>query len=42
MNATIQALLISLLREIEDGATSEEVRDIMQSLLHYAQGGRVQ
>jgi alkylhydroperoxidase/carboxymuconolactone decarboxylase family protein YurZ len=40
VNATVQALLIALLREIEDGATVEELRDIMDSLLHYAQGNR--
>jgi hypothetical protein len=42
VNATVQAVLISLLHELNDGATLDELRDIMDGLLHYAQGGRTQ
>jgi hypothetical protein len=42
VNATVQATLISLQREIEDGATVEEIRDIIDGLLYFAQGKRMQ
>jgi hypothetical protein len=42
INATVQATLISLQREIEDGATVEEIRDIIDGLLYFAQGKRMQ
>ena len=38
--ATVQAVLITLLRELDDGATFEEMREIVETLLHYAQGKR--
>jgi hypothetical protein len=40
INAAVQAVLITLLREMDDGATFEELRDIVETLLHYAQGKR--
>jgi len=42
VNATVQATLISLQREIDDGATVEEIRDIIDGLLYFAQGKRMQ
>jgi len=42
VNATVQATLISLQREIDDGATIEEMREIIEGLLYFAQGKRVQ
>jgi hypothetical protein len=41
INATMQALLINLLAEIERGASIEEMRDVMQGLLRQAQGPRI-
>jgi hypothetical protein len=42
VNATVQATLISLQREIDDGATIEEMREIIEGLLYFAQGKRMQ
>ena len=42
VNATVQATLISLQREIDDGATIEEMREIIEGLLYFAQGRRTQ
>jgi hypothetical protein len=40
VNAAVQAVLITLLREMDDGANIEEMREIVETLLHYAQGKR--
>ena len=42
VNATVQATLISLQRELDDGATLEEIKEIVAGLLYYAQGKRTQ
>jgi hypothetical protein len=41
VNAAVQATLISLQRELDDGATLEDIRVIVAGLLHYAQGKKV-
>jgi hypothetical protein len=41
VNAAVQATLISLQRELDDGATLEDMRVIVAGLLHYAQGKKV-
>lgn len=40
VNAVVQATLISLQREIDDGATIEELAEIIAGLLYFAQGQR--
>ena len=42
VNATVQATLISIQRELDDGATLEEIKEIVAGLLYYAQGKRTQ
>ena len=41
VNAAVQATLISLLQEIENGATVDEMFEIMTGLLYFAQGNKV-
>ena len=40
INAAVQAVLMSLLRELDDGADLTEMREIVEGLLYYAQGKR--
>ena len=40
INSAVQAVLITLLRELDDGADLTEMRDIVEGLLYYAQGKR--
>jgi len=42
VNAAVQATLIALQSEIRDGADLEEIAEIIEGLLHFAQGGRLQ
>jgi len=42
VNSGIQATLIAIQRELDDGATLEEIREIVAGLLYFAQGKRVQ
>jgi len=42
VNSGIQATLIAIQRELDDGATIEEIREIVAGLLYYAQGKRTQ
>lgn len=40
VNAVVQATLIAIQREIDDGATLEEIAEIVAGLLYFAQGQR--
>jgi len=42
VNAAVQATLIALQSEIRDGADIDELAEIIEGLLYYAQGGRTQ
>jgi hypothetical protein len=42
INGTVQAVLRALLAEVEDGATIKELKDVMEGLLYYAEGKRIQ
>jgi len=42
VNAAVQATLIALRNEIRDGADIDELAEIIEGLLYYAQGGRTQ
>jgi len=42
VNSGIQATLIAIQRELDDGATIEEIREIVAGLLYYSTGQKTQ
>jgi len=42
VNSGIQATLIAIQRELDDGATIEEIREIVAGLLYYSSGQKTQ
>lgn len=42
VNAGIQATLLAIQHELDDGATLEEIKEIVAGLLYFAEGKRIQ
>lgn len=42
VNAGIQATLLAIQHELDDGATLEEIKEIVAALLYFAEGKRIQ
>lgn len=42
VDAGIQATLLAIKHELDDGATLEEIKEIVDGLLYFAEGKRIQ